>query len=73
MGAQGGQKKVLDPLELELQTVVSRVLGLTWVLRTGLQSHVRAASVLTRPVTFIRHMAEESPPCVNLTGLAAFL
>ena len=27
MGAQGGQKRVLDPLELELQTVVSCYVG----------------------------------------------
>jgi hypothetical protein len=37
--ARGGQKRVLDPLQLELQPVVS---CLMWVLRTELRSFARA-------------------------------
>lgn len=69
VGAQGGQRKVLDPLELELQTVVS---NLTWVLRASLQSYVRTTSVLIHPTTFIHLVAEESPQCGNLNGAGSF-
>ena len=41
--AYGGQKRVLDPLELELQAFVS---NLIWVLETILGSSVRATIVL---------------------------
>lgn len=39
--AHGGQKRAVDPFELELQVVISQ---LTWVLRTGLWYSERTAS-----------------------------
>jgi hypothetical protein len=40
--AQGGQKKVLDPLDLDLQVAVGSLL---WVLGTGVQFSTRARSI----------------------------
>ena len=44
VGAHGDQKRVLDPLELEFQVVVS---CLMWVLGTKPRSSARAANTLT--------------------------
>ena len=43
-GTNRGQKRMLDPLELELQEVMS---CLTWVLETELWPSVRATSALS--------------------------
>ena len=40
--AQGGQKRVLDPLDLDLQVAVGSLL---WVLGTGVQFSTRARSI----------------------------
>lgn len=42
-GACGGQKRSLDPLELELQMVVSHLM---WVLQTEPRSSAEAASAM---------------------------
>ena len=47
-GVHGGQKRVSDPLELELQVVVSRLM---WVLVTELRSSTRAARALNTLAT----------------------
>lgn len=44
-GPHRGQKRALDPLKLELHTVVSHTV---WVLETKLWSSVRAASTHNR-------------------------
>lgn len=54
-GAQGGQKRSLDLLELEAQVVVSCP---TWVLGTKLGPSERARSVLN-------HCAIPPVPCVD--------
>lgn len=41
-GGQGGQKRVLDPLGLDLQVAVGSLL---WVLGTGVQFSARARSI----------------------------
>lgn len=40
-GPCGGQKRVLDPLEVELQTVVSEVSCDCWELNLGLPQGIR--------------------------------
>lgn len=49
VGTRGGQKMILDPLELELKSLVS---SLVWVLGTKLQFSGGAASTLTRRAIF---------------------
>lgn len=43
VGAQGSQKRVHDPLELQLQVGLSHWI---WLLRTKFESSTRAASIL---------------------------